>query len=144
MPEVEGAVVDAGPPALADCARRFGATPRGARLARRFAVRRLEGWGVAVRSEDSDAVVVIVAELVANAVTHGRVQGRDFELRMVLDEGGVRVEVTDARREAVPRIGVRTLEENGRGLLLVDALSSGWGVSDRVIGKTVWAVRKFE
>ncbi|MDB1088417.1 ATP-binding protein [Streptomyces sp. ACA25] len=32
----------------------------------------------------------------------------------------------------------RDLAENGRGLLLISALSSRWGVADREVGKTVW------
>ncbi|GHB65290.1 hypothetical protein GCM10010397_39090 [Streptomyces spinoverrucosus] len=40
---------------------------------------------------------MIVAELAANAVTHGRAPGRDFELRLSLVPGRVRIEVTDTR-----------------------------------------------
>lgn len=64
--------------------QRLSATRRGARLARRLAVHRLDDWGIPYGSELSDSAALIVAELAANAVTHGRVPGRDFELRLLL------------------------------------------------------------
>jgi anti-sigma regulatory factor (Ser/Thr protein kinase) len=126
--------------------QRLSATPRGARLARHLALCQLDAWGIPHGSDTSDAVAVIVAELAANAVTHGRVPGRDFELRIGLVTGSVRVEVTDTRTEPRPpaRGDVRTpraLDEGGRGLLLVDALADRWEVVDREPppGKTVRA-----
>ncbi|MEU7660261.1 ATP-binding protein [Streptomyces lincolnensis] len=126
--------------------QRLSSTPRGARLARHLALAQLDAWGVPHGSEPADAVAVIVAELAANAVTHGRVPGRDFELRLALVTGSVRVEVTDTRTQPRPpaRGAVRAggpLEEEGRGLLLVDALADRWEVVDREPppGKTVRA-----
>lgn len=76
-----------------------------------------------------------MAELAANAVGHGRVPGRDFELRLALVTGSVRVEVTDTRAERRPPApdAVRVpgpLEAGGRGLALVDALADRWEVLD--------------
>ncbi|MEU6504987.1 ATP-binding protein [Streptomyces sp. NPDC046942] len=124
--------------------QRFSSTPRGARLARHLALSQLAEWGIPYDSETAEAIAVIVAELAANAVTHGRVPGRDFELRLALVTGSVRVEVTDthAERPPTPR-GVPTpapLAEGGRGLVLVDALADRWEVVDRdPPGKTVRA-----
>ncbi|MFF6810807.1 ATP-binding protein [Streptomyces sp. NPDC012403] len=112
--------------------RRFGSTPRGARLARHLAVDRLHAWGVPYGSDLSDALAVIVAELAANAVTHGRVPGRDFELRLTHLGAGVRVEVTDTH-SGPPYPGVRSarsLDEHGRGLVLVEELADRWEVLD--------------
>ncbi|MGW0337326.1 ATP-binding protein [Streptomyces sp. NPDC003011] len=135
-----------GPVTVRTFAQRLSPTPRGARLARYLALNQLHAWGVPYGSDASDAVAVIVAELAANAVTHGRVPGRDFELRLALVTGGVRVEVTDTRTEPRPPDpgAVRTprpLDEGGRGLLLVDALADRWEVVDREPppGKTVRA-----
>lgn len=116
--------------------QRLSATPRGARLARHLALNQLHAWGVPHGSDASDTVAVIVAELAANAVTHGRVPGRDFELSLSLVTGSVRVEVTDTCTEPrPPGPGVvrtpRPLDEAGRGLLLVDALADRWEVVDR-------------
>ena len=73
---------------------------------------------------------LIVTELVSNAVIHG--PGGPVEL--ALDWGGnaVRGQVADPgpgirRGQLVPR---RPIDEGGRGLFLVDALSDGWGLSD--------------
>lgn len=53
--------------------QRLSSTPRGARLARRLAVAQMESWGIPYTSGPAEAVALIVAELAANAVTHGRV-----------------------------------------------------------------------
>ncbi|NNN34146.1 ATP-binding protein [Streptomyces sp. S3(2020)] len=122
--------------------QRLSATPRGARLARHLALNQLQEWGIPHGGDVSDTVAVIVAELAANAVTHGRVPGRDFELGLSLVSGSVRVEVTDTREEAVIDVRrPRPLAEAGRGLVLVDALADRWEVVDRQPppGKTVRA-----
>ncbi|MFD7526508.1 MULTISPECIES: ATP-binding protein [unclassified Streptomyces] len=120
--------------------QRFSATRRGARLARRLAAHQLEKWGVPYGSELSDDVAVIVSELAANAVLHGLVPGRDFELRLVALAGVLRIEVSDARGERGPDVRpFRPGAESGFGLHLVAALATSWGVKDRIVGKTVWA-----
>ncbi|MFD7977589.1 ATP-binding protein [Streptomyces sp. NPDC059071] len=124
--------------------QRFSSTPRGARLARRLALHQLERWGLApYGSELADAVAQIVAELAANAVTHGRVPGRDFELTLAYAPGvRLRVDVADTRTERRPALVPPTapLSGTGRGLLLVAALASRWDVVDRLpVGKTVRA-----
>ncbi|MFD3516647.1 ATP-binding protein [Streptomyces sp. NPDC058657] len=115
-------------------------TRRGARLARLLAQRQLSEWGIPYGCEFSDTVVTIVAELAANAVLHGHLRGRDFSLRLALDDV-LRIEVSDARGERLPvaREGRPGEEEGGLGLLLVDELSVDWGVTQRNPGKTVWA-----
>ncbi|MFK0106344.1 ATP-binding protein [Streptomyces sp. NPDC091217] len=124
---------------------RFASSPRGARLARRLAVRRMEEWGYPPASDASCAVALVVAELAANAVRHGRVPGHDFGLRLALvtTAGLVRVEVSDAaaakRIPATPPSSAPE-GESGRGLLLVDTLAARWGSAPRhPLGKTVWA-----
>ncbi|MEV7566278.1 ATP-binding protein [Streptomyces tanashiensis] len=115
---------------------RLSATRRGARLARLLAVQQLQEWGVT--GTPADSVAVVVAELASNAVRHGRVPGRDFEVRMERGGGHVRVELSDARGERRP-VPAREPDEGGYGLLLVAALASAWGVKGRSVGKTVWA-----
>ncbi|MGW1493808.1 ATP-binding protein [Streptomyces sp. NPDC002402] len=124
----------------AEFTQRLSATRRGARMARHLAVHQLDGWGIPYGSDLSDAAAVIVAELTANAVTHARVPGRDFELRLTLCPLTLRIEVSDARGDREPTPQPQTPDsETGRGLLLVDALATNWGTADRVVGKTVWA-----
>ncbi|MBA2806963.1 ATP-binding protein [Streptomyces sp. KM273126] len=115
------------------------ATRRGARLARLLAERQLADWGVPF----ADEAVLVVAELASNAVFHGRVPGRDFRLALRLDPAGpLRIEVTDARGDRLPRNPdpATADAESGRGLLLVTAYVDRWGVDEAPAGcKTVWA-----
>ncbi|MFD7276012.1 ATP-binding protein [Streptomyces sp. NPDC059862] len=131
--------------------QRFSSTPFGARLARHLALTQLRTWGIPQGSSLSDTAAAIVAELAANAVTHGRVPGRDFELRLAhIPDVLLRIEVSDTRAESRPpghgeARHPAPLDESGRGLLLVDALADRWEVTDRVArgvalpGKTVRA-----
>lgn len=117
-------------------------TPRGARLGRRLAVQQLANWGWHSRLAEAEHVI---AELANNAATHGRVPGRDFRLALTLTEaGGLRIELTDTRGEAPP--GPAQLpspeaeSESGRGMALVEALSTRWGTElGPTPHKTVWA-----
>ncbi|MFB6616951.1 ATP-binding protein [Streptomyces sp. NPDC056367] len=114
-------------------------TPRGARAARALAVAQLAEH----RLPFEDAAQV-VAELAANAVTHGRVRGRDFRLALLLAPGPtLRIEVSDTRREAGPPALAEVPEdeaESGRGLALVSALAMCWGTDHGPAPlKTVWA-----
>ncbi|MFI2644796.1 ATP-binding protein [Streptomyces sp. NPDC018610] len=126
--------------------QRFSSTPRGARLARRLTLHQLDAWGLPYDSEASDTAALLIAELAANAVTHGRVPGRDFEVAVDLLGGTLRIEVSDTRTElrpsapGTPRPTPRPLTETGRGMLLVEALASRWEILDRPpVGKTIAA-----
>ncbi|MCA2204123.1 ATP-binding protein [Streptomyces griseoincarnatus] len=112
------------------------ATPRSARLARLLTDAHLRDWGY-----DPEAARHVVAELAANAVTHGRVPGRDFRLAFYVVGHTLRIEVTDTRGDRLPQHQPPSPDaESGRGLLLVEALADRWGVSeDRLPRKTVWA-----
>lgn len=83
-----------------------------------------------------DDVVIVVDELVSNAIRHGR-SPRRCRLA-VTDEGRcLRVEVDDGADDQ-PRI--RTPDRTGgRGLILVDRLAAAWGVRQHPRHKTVWA-----
>ncbi|MFD4408843.1 ATP-binding protein [Streptomyces sp. NPDC058476] len=119
----------------------YSCTPRGARLARRLVANRMDVWGFAYDSEVSENVTLVVAELAANAVRHGRVRGRDFRVRLLWREGVVRVEVADGRTDRLPVLQEPSDGEGGRGLLLVAGLAERWGVDPRPGGayKVVWA-----
>jgi anti-sigma regulatory factor (Ser/Thr protein kinase) len=121
--------------------RQFGiqlsATRRGARLARLLAVEQLRSWELTAVAE---AAAQVVAELTANAVTHGRVPGRDFRLALLATDAALRIEVTDTRGDRLPVVGRPTDAASGRGLVIVEALADRWGVtSGPVPRKTVWA-----
>ncbi|WP_308369292.1 MULTISPECIES: ATP-binding protein [unclassified Streptomyces] len=126
--------------------QRLSATPRGARLARRLAGVQLAAWGIPYGCALAEDAELVVGELAANAVLHGLVPGRDFELGLRYDGRRVLVEVSDARGEKTPPEGLapagRWSAEGGRGLQLVEAVAREWGVRPRPPGhpgKTVWA-----
>jgi anti-sigma regulatory factor (Ser/Thr protein kinase) len=135
------------PSPVHEFAQLFSSTPRGARLARLMGTQQLAAWGWPYDDEVSRTCSLLIGELAANAAVHGRVPGRSFRLRLLtgpglLLPGTLRVEVADVGGEFRP---VRPQlpgpqDESGRGLLLVDTLSSRWGVEERApSGKTVWA-----
>ncbi|MFJ4948711.1 ATP-binding protein [Streptomyces sp. NPDC088760] len=115
---------------------RLSPTPRGARLARLLTEQQLRTWELPLETPTQ-----IVAELAANAATHGRVPGRDFQLLLYVVGGTLRIEVTDTRGDRLPRLSPPDDEgESGRGLVLVAALADRWGVTEgRHPRKTVWA-----
>ncbi|MFH8339053.1 ATP-binding protein [Streptomyces sp. AM6-12] len=127
---------------LKELIQRLSATPRGARLARRLTGTSLDTWGYPYDGVLNTTAQLLASELATNAVVHGRVPGRDFELRLTLlpHEDTLRIEVSDTRGDRPLRV-LRAApgDEHGRGLVVVDALARTWGVRERVVGKTVWA-----
>ena len=105
-----------------------------AREARAAARRVLPKWRLGALL---DPVLLVVSELVGNAVRHGR---PPVDLRLRKAGRGVRVDVHD--EEAIgPSQGTPTGDaESGRGLLLVDAVAADSGVEHiEGDGKVVWA-----
>ncbi|MFI0965189.1 ATP-binding protein [Streptomyces sp. NPDC021080] len=111
-------------------------TSRGARLGRLLATEQLRSWGLPLSPADQ-----IVAELATNAATHGRVPGRDFRLTLYVVGDTLRIEATDTMGDRLPRLGAGGVDmESGRGLLLVAAFATRWGVTPGPPPrKTVWA-----
>lgn len=88
--------------------------------------------------------LLVLSELVTNAVVHARVpKGRRIAIRFELVCDHLRMEVHDASSER-PVIRRSTCADHvsGRGLCLVEALSAEWGCTPRPegIGKIVWAL----
>jgi serine phosphatase RsbU (regulator of sigma subunit)/anti-sigma regulatory factor (Ser/Thr protein kinase) len=82
-----------------------------------------------------ERAVLLTSELVTNALLHGE-PALHVEVLAVPD--GVRVAVSDEHPDLpTPRYAERE-DEHGRGLRLVEALASKWGVDARSPGKTVW------
>lgn len=116
--------------------QQLSSTPRGARLGRLLATEQLRIWGLPL-----DPAAHVVAELAANAVTHGRVPGRDFLLLLYVVGDTLRIEVTDTCGDRLPHPQhIAPEAESGRGLLLVEAFADRWGFSEGLAPrKTVWA-----
>ncbi len=119
--------------------------PQSARAARRLTRNTLREWGLAGLAEDAE---VIVGEFVANAVTHAasadlerKATAENLGLRLLRRHGEVICAVLDPSDTAPVLKAPASVEEAGRGLQMVDALSDVWGwspVAGR--GKAVWAI----
>jgi len=100
--------------------------------------RHLQELGAGWSPEVLEAALLAVSEAVTNAVRHG-----DGQVHLCVAVGArrIRIEVSDdspvqpRRRPAGDGLG-----DGGRGLFLLDALTSGWGTEPRAEGpgKTVW------
>ncbi|MBC9711461.1 ATP-binding protein [Streptomyces sp. TRM66268-LWL] len=109
--------------------------PESAGTARRLAqLVVLRHWGLS--PQVAEAVVLLVSELVGNAVRH--TGARSFGLRMLRRRGWIRVEVRDPSRGLPCLMPVHEMDTSGRGLFLVDKLSDRWGVDLLPRGKTTW------
>jgi anti-sigma regulatory factor (Ser/Thr protein kinase) len=94
----------------------------------------LTAWGV--RPEVVDDALLVVEELVANAVDHAR---SPFDVDVCLADGVLHVAVRD-RSPRTPHLQPYDPHAvRGRGLQLVATLSRHWGCEPRTDGKTVWA-----
>lgn len=86
---------------------------------------------------DCDVLVLLVSEMVTNALVHGHGQ---VTVRVTsLHQRRLRLEVADS---AIDRPVVRPMSlgaEGGRGMALIDALADSWGVDGLADGKVVWA-----
>ena len=111
---------------------RFPSELHSARDARRFAAKVLASWGC---EGVEDAVLLLVSELVTNAVIHAH---SDVEVVLRLRPERVRVEIVDAAAEYVQRRDAASEDQSGRGMALTEALASAWGVDTLVAGKSVW------
>ncbi|MFJ1967857.1 SpoIIE family protein phosphatase [Streptomyces sp. NPDC087903] len=109
--------------------------PEAVRHARRFTRRTLRTWDVP--DESMDGALLVVSELVTNALVHtdGRVR-----LDLTLVNHRLRVAVTDSSpRTPVKPTSIGWEATGGRGILLVEAMSATWGTVPVSGGKQVWS-----
>ena len=85
--------------------------------------------------ELTDDAALVVSELVANAIEHAE---SECQLAVTRVDEGVRIEVRDSGEGTPEPRPVSVTAEDGRGLLIIAALSSAWGIDDADHGKTVW------
>ena len=105
-------------------------------VARAFLRCATEEWGV--DDDLAQDAAMVITELVANAVDHARTEST---LSIGVAHGGLCVSVRDTRPGPVLRPApIDPTAARGRGLQMVDALTSAWGVTLQAGGKTVWAV----
>ncbi|MGZ4638162.1 MAG: ATP-binding protein [Actinomycetes bacterium] len=114
--------------------RRLAPHPTAPRASRDFVDRTLLDWRLSQHVRDAR---LVVSELVTNAMTYA---GTDIDLTVAAHRQAVRVAVRD-RSPALPVASVSGFDTHGRGLIIVAALSSAWGVLPTADGgKVVWAV----
>jgi anti-sigma regulatory factor (Ser/Thr protein kinase) len=87
----------------------------------------------------ADEVVLCASELAANAALHSRsrLPGGTFTVRIRINPGDhARIEVEDDGGPWTPQVSDPT---GHRGLDVVRALASAWGVNDDRTSRTAWA-----
>jgi anti-sigma regulatory factor (Ser/Thr protein kinase) len=105
-------------------------------MARTFLRCAAEQWGV--DDDVAEDAAMVITELVANAVDHARTEST---VSLAVTHDGLRVAVRDTRPDDVPRPApIDPTAPRGRGLQMVDALTTAWGVTLHAEGKTVWAL----
>jgi anti-sigma regulatory factor (Ser/Thr protein kinase) len=100
----------------------------------------LREWGLARLSESAE---LLVTELVTNAVKVCRAvtQASAVRLWLMSDAAQILILVWDASPEPPVRVDANGEAENGRGLMLVEAISTQWGwYHDGSGWKIVWAL----
>lgn len=113
---------------------RFDVSPEVPARARELVREHAVGWRLAPDSVDD--VLLVVTELVSNAVEHARTTS---VLRLRLSDGRVRVAVSDLSPAPPVLRPHDTAAARGRGMQVVAALSSRWHHEPTRTGKTVWA-----
>ncbi|MFE0774180.1 ATP-binding protein [Streptomyces sp. NPDC058861] len=119
--------------------------------ARRFVRQQLMCWGVPEEDEFTDRVLLVISELVTNAVLHGRTRPLEetetVKVSLALKRNLVLGAMVVDNSCGIPMVGIRPSVRaiSGRGLTLVNAQADGWTAALRcdregvVNGKAVWA-----
>lgn len=118
----------------------IGADPSEVGRARRWARSRLDKSGMADDEPLAETLILLISELVTNAVVH---TGCPAVLRMLFgagagESGTVRVEVADVSACPPRPRHAHGEDTNGRGLELVDGLADRWGWRREGAGKSIW------
>jgi anti-sigma regulatory factor (Ser/Thr protein kinase) len=123
----------------------LGAVPTAPGCARAWTLQILWEWRL---PSLSDTAEVMVSELTTNAVLASRREGCPFiRLILTLEEVELAILVRDYCSGSPQPRDAGADDEDGRGLLLVEAMSSrsGWyPADDGTLGKVVWAVARPE
>ena len=117
----------------------LGPVPGAVPCARLHARQVLWEWGAGASGESTE---LVVSELVTNAVqASGAREQAAVRMWLACDRAQVVVFVWDASPQPPAQAADPGADaENGRGLLLVEAVSQGWGHFGCEGGKVVWAV----
>ena len=117
---------------MADTVTTLTCDERAPSRAREIVTRTLTG---SPQARVTDEALLVVSELVTNAVLHGRCESTD--LSVCTDADSVLIGVSDRNGEA-PTIRPSSEEPGGKGMRIVDRVAERWWVDGSVLGKTVW------
>ena len=82
-----------------------------------------------------ESAQLLISELVVNSVLHAE---SEVTVRLDLLPGKLRVGIADGSPVAPEVRTVDAASVTGRGLMIVEALASDWGVEPTADGKVVW------
>lgn len=117
---------------MAQCEFAVPTGPRGVAASRRFTRQCLRDWSL---DQLVDSAVLLVSEAVTNVLLHA---GSKASLLLDSSASRLRVEVRDSSRKLPVLRGRGARATNGRGLMLIDSISSEWGAEPEGDGKVVW------
>ena len=112
--------------------------------ARQWARSRLAGSGIDADEPLAETLILLVSELVTNAIQHARSADPSDKIGVTLmrvwDREAISVVVTDSSPLPPVTHETTTASEQGRGLQIVEALSAHWGWNHEQGGKAVYAI----
>ncbi|MEU6099043.1 ATP-binding protein [Streptomyces sp. NPDC047079] len=103
--------------------------------ARDRVIHRAQRLGLVLDEDLTNDLQLLTGEVVANSVTHTQAA---CVVSVQWTGERLRVEVTDADPTLVRLSQAEAMDENGRGLFLVDALATEWGPQPCTVGKKTW------
>ena len=121
----------------------LGALPGAVPCARLHARQVLWEWNLKGLGESAE---LVVSELVTNAIQASRAAGRHLPVRLWLlsDQARVVIHVWDSSPNPPQPAQAENTDESGRGLLLVEAMSTAWDWYSHDGGKVVRATLEVE
>jgi anti-sigma regulatory factor (Ser/Thr protein kinase) len=112
-------------------------TPYSVQMARFYIRAALTYHDLGGFTEDAE---MVASELVTNAIKHAGAVKFGLEVMRLADHGAVAVIVTDPSPQPPVKRDPPAGAEHGRGLNIVDALSTSWGWQPEDPGKAVYAI----
>ena len=107
--------------------------PSSVTRARQYAKVAAREWGM---DGGIPAALLVVSELVGNAVRH---TSSVIHVRLEHHGSRMRITVDDCEPGLVLRKDPDAMDDDGRGLVIVEAFALAWGVEQDADGKHVWA-----
>lgn len=92
--------------------------------------------------ERADDLELAASEVLTNAVMHGG--GHTIAVKVFTTGSALRVEVRDSGRSDSPHIPDAPINDNGRGLTIVEAFTDRWGAKREADHTLVWFEVDFE